>query len=66
MTRGALQLAVIECGMRKLEASGTPDPAAPELLRLAQRVELDTGRTSGAIPWLLTYLSDCHAGAGCC
>jgi hypothetical protein len=58
----ALAEAVIERGMLKLVASGSPDPAAAqELLRLAHRLELDTGQLSPAVPWLIRYLADCAA-----
>jgi hypothetical protein len=58
----ALALQVIERGMLRLSSSGSPHPAAAqELLRLAHRLEIDTGKSSAAVPWLVRYLADCAA-----
>jgi hypothetical protein len=55
-----LALSIIARNVHQLERKGTPDPeTARALLRLARRVEIDTGEASGAVPWLIGYLTDC-------
>jgi hypothetical protein len=56
----ALAADVIDRGVFALERRATPDPdTARALMRLARRVELATGQTSNAIPWLASYIAAC-------
>lgn len=60
----SLALTVIDRGVFALERKAIPDPeGARALMRLARRVELDTGQTCSALPWLASYIAACESVA---